>query len=174
MIAGILEPDEGTLKTKGKIGPLLQVGVGSQDEFTVSENIVLYGILLGFNKKWISDKVSEILEFAELSEYKNVKMKHLSSGMKLRVMFSTSMLMDPDILLVDEVISVGDISFRNKSLNSFISFKNRNKTIVLVSHNLSLVQQLCDEVYFLHNGKIMDYGSPNKVINAYQELFKEN
>jgi len=174
LIAGILYPNAGTVVTKGKIGPLLQVGAGSNEELTVMENIILQGVLLGFEKKWIVDKVPEIIKFAELEDYKNEKMKHLSSGMKVRIMFSTAMQIDPDILLVDEVIAVGDLKFRKKSYDSFLSFKNRNKTIVFVSHNLQAIQKLCDIVYFLDKGQIVDYGEPEKVIKSYQGFCKMN
>jgi len=174
LLAGILLPNTGKIVTNGKVGPLLQVGAGSNEELTVNENIIMQGVLLGFKKKWIEDKVSEIIKFAELEDYKNEKMKHLSSGMKVRIMFSTAMQMDPDILLVDEIIAVGDIKFRQKSFDSFLSFKNRNKTIVFVSHNLQAVQKYCDVVYFLDKGKIIDYGEPQKVIKAYQDFCNVN
>jgi len=174
LIAGILYPDNGKIVTKGMVGPLLQIGAGSNEELTVAENIITQGVLLGFEKKWITEKVPEIIRFAELEDYKNEKMKHLSSGMKVRIMFSTAMQMDPNILLVDEIIAVGDIKFRQKSFDSFLSFKNRNKTIVFVSHNLQAVQKLCDVVYFLDSGKIVDYGEPEKVIKSYQAFCKVN
>ena len=174
LIASILYPDSGKIVTKGTVGPLLQIGAGSNDELTVMENIIMQGVLFGFEKKWITQKVPEIIKFAELDDYKNEKMKHLSSGMKVRIMFSTAMQMDPDILLVDEIIAVGDLKFREKSFDSFLSFKNRNKTIVFVSHNLQVVQKLCDVVYFLDKGKIIDYGEPEKVIKSYQGFCKIN
>jgi len=174
LLAGILYPDTGKIVTKGTVGPLLQIGAGSNEELTVNENIIMQGVLLGFEKKWITDKVSEIIKFAELEDYKNEKMKHLSSGMKVRIMFSTAMQMEPDILLIDEVIAVGDIKFRQKSFDSFLSFKNRGKTIVFVSHNLQAIQKYCDVVYFLDKGKIIDYGEPEKVIKAYQDFCNVN
>lgn len=174
LIGGILQPDKGKILTRGKIGPMLQVGVGSNDEFTVSDNIILYGVLLGFDKNWIKKKIPDILKFAELSEYKDIKFKLLSSGMRVRIMFATSILMDPDILLVDEILSVGDESFRKKSFDSFLSFKKRNKTIIFVSHNLQLVKELCDEVYFLNDGKMVESGKPEKVIKMYEEFCKQN
>jgi len=174
LIASILYPDSGKIVTKGTVGPLLQIGAGSNDELTVMENIIMQGVLFGFEKKWITQKVPEIIKFAELDDYKNEKMKLLSSGMKVRIMFSTAMQMDPDILLVDEIIAVGDLKFREKSFDSFLSFKNRNKTIVFVSHNLQVVQKLCDVVYFLDKGKIIDYGEPEKVIKSYQGFCKIN
>lgn len=173
MIAGIFHPDKGSITVNGKIGPLLQVGLGSNDEFTVAENIITYGILLGFKKKIIHDKIPEIIKFAELEEYRDVKMKYLSSGMKVRIMFSTAMLIDPDILLVDEVISVGDASFREKSFNAFLSFKKRDKTIILVSHNLTLIRQLCDEVYVMDKGEIIYHGDPKDVVSKYESFCKK-
>ena len=174
LIASILYPNSGKIVTNGTVGPLLQIGAGSNDELTVMENIIMQGVLFGFEKKWITQKVPEIIKFAELDDYKNEKMKLLSSGMKVRIMFSTAMQMDPDILLVDEIIAVGDLKFREKSFDSFLSFKNRNKTIVFVSHNLQVVQKLCDVVYFLDKGKIIDYGEPEKVIKSYQGFCKIN
>lgn len=174
LIASILYPNSGKIVTEGTVGPLLQIGAGSNDELTVMENIIMQGVLFGFEKKWITQKVPEIIKFAELDDYQNEKMKHLSSGMKVRIMFSTAMQMDPDILLVDEIIAVGDLKFREKSFDSFLSFKNRNKTIVFVSHNLQVVQKLCDVVYFLDKGKIIDYGEPEKVIKSYQGFCKIN
>ena len=173
LIAGILKGDKGTIFTKGKIGPLLQIGAGSSEELSVKENIVLQGVLLGVSKHTITDKVSEILKFAELEEYVNTKMKHLSSGMKVRVMFSTAMSMNPDLLLVDEVISVGDIAFRQKSYDAFLSFKEKNKTIIFVSHNLSVVEKICDEVIMIDKGKIIEIGEPAKVIKTYENFFNK-
>jgi|CXWL01.1.fsa_nt_gi ABC-type polysaccharide/polyol phosphate transport system ATPase subunit len=170
LIAGILTPNEGKIVVNGKIGPLLQIGAGSNEELSVKENIILQGILLGIEKRVIIDKISEILKFAELEEHVNTKMKHLSSGMKVRIMFSTAISMDPDILLVDEVISVGDISFRQKSFDAFLSFKKQNKTIIFVSHNLTQIQQICDEVIMLDKGKIIEMGKPEKVIKTYQDF----
>lgn len=172
LISGVYSPDKGKISIIGKLGPLLQVGVGTNGEYTVKENIVFNGLLLGLKKKEISKKIPEILKFAELEQYEFVKMKYLSSGMKIRIMFSTAMTIDPDILLIDEIISVGDASFREKSFKKFISFKENKKTIVLVSHNLSMIQKLCDEVYALDKGKIIASGDPKSVIQKYLEYCK--
>ena len=172
LVAGVLKPDQGNITTKGVVGPLLQIGLGGNEEFTVKENIITYGMLLGFSKNLMKSKVSEILKFAELEEYINVKMKYLSSGMKVRVMFPTALLMEPDILLVDEIIAVGDASFRKKSFDSFLSFKNKGKTILFVSHNLQQVKQLCDQVYFLDKGKIIEHGEPEKIVKIYEDFCK--
>lgn len=170
LIGGILQPNNGNIETHGRIGPLLHIGSGISEELTVRENIITYGILLGFSKQWINSKVKEILEFAELTDYENVKIKYLSSGMRTRAMFSTALQMDPDILLVDEIISVGDLSFRQKSFEEFLSFKKNYKTIILVSHNLEIVKKFCDEVYFLDSGKIIESGDPKETVRKYQEF----
>jgi len=172
LIAGVLKPDKGSLITKGVVGPLLQIGLGGNEELTVKENIITYGMLLGFKKNLMREKIPEILKFAELEKYGDVKMKYLSSGMKVRIMFSTALLMDPDILLVDEVIAVGDAPFREKSFDAFLAFKEKGKTILFVSHNVTYVKQLCDEVYFLDKGKILEYGDPEKVVKKYEDFCK--
>jgi ABC-type polysaccharide/polyol phosphate transport system ATPase subunit len=173
LMGGIFQPNFGKIMVKGRIGPLLHIGTGINEELTLRENIITYGILLGFSKEWIKGKIKEILDFAELLDYENAKIKHLSSGMRVRAMFSTALQIDPDILLVDEIISVGDFSFRRKSFEKFLSFKNNNKTIVLVSHNLEIVKKLCDEVYFLDSGKIIENGNPEETIKKYQEFYSK-
>jgi len=172
IIAGIFQPDSGTLEVDGTIGPLLQIGAGANDEYSVQETIIFSGLLHGFSIDEITKKIPEILKFAELESYANAKMKYLSSGMKIRILFSVSLTIDPDILLVDEVMAVGDIVFREKSFKSFLNFKKEGKTIILVSHNLSLIQQLCDEVYLLDKGKVIEHGTPKRVIERYRELIK--
>jgi ABC-type polysaccharide/polyol phosphate transport system ATPase subunit len=167
IISGILSPDEGSVDIYGNVGPLLQLGAGTHDEYTVSENIIVNGLLLGLNKKDIKEKIPEILQFAELEKYRDVKIKYLSAGMRVRIMFSTGMLINPDILLVDEVISVGDASFSQKSLKAFLNFKKMGKTIVFVSHDLNQVQQFCDVVYMMDKGKIVDFGKPDEIIKKY-------
>jgi ABC-type polysaccharide/polyol phosphate transport system ATPase subunit len=169
LMGGILQPDNGKIEIHGRVGPLLHIGTGISEELSLGENIITYGILLGFSKKWIKSKIKEILEFAELLDYENTKVKHLSSGMRMRAMFSTALQVNPDILLIDEIISVGDLSFRKKSFDKFLSFKN-NKTVVLVSHNLEIIKKLCDEVYFLDSGKIIAKGNPGEVVSKYQEF----
>jgi len=172
VIAQIFYPQIGEVLVNGSVGPVLQIGAGGNDEFSVEETIIINGLYRGLKKQDILNKIPDILKFAELEVYRNTKMKHLSTGMKVRIMFSTIFSLDPDILLIDEVISVGDQEFRKKSFDSFISFKNRGKTILLVSHNLSMIQQLCDEVYYIDKGQIIDHGSPQKVIQSYTDSFK--
>jgi len=168
-ISGIYIPDKGEIFTYGRIAPLLQIGVGFYNEITAKENIFLYGLLLGIKKDHIKKKIKTIIEFAELDEFQNMKLKHYSSGMKARLAFSTALQVDPDILLVDEILSVGDISFRKKSFDAFLSFKRQNKTILLTSHNLATVSELCDRVIWINKGKLEAVGNPSDVIKQYKE-----
>ena len=134
-IAGIYTPDSGSVKTEGYMAPLLQLGTGFHNDLIPKDNIVIYGMLLGMPKSEISEKVDNIIEFAELNEFTNMKLKHFSSGMRARLAFSTDIQINPDILLVDEILSVGDLAFREKSFKAFLSFKKKEKTILLFAHN---------------------------------------
>ena len=170
MIGKIYSPDRGSVITTGKVTPFLELGTGFNGELTARDNIILYGIILGFTKKKITQKIDEIAKFAELEKFLDTKLKNFSTGMNARLAFSTAIQVDPDILLVDEVLSVGDLPFQKKSFEAFIDFKKREKTIVFVSHNISQVQNLCDKVMLLYNGKIHSYGNPEDVINEYKKL----
>ncbi len=172
IIAGVFVSYEGILEMSVKIGLLLQIVCMTNEEITVNENIILNGLLLGFKKDSITKKIPSILKFAELKNYGGIKMKYLSSGMKVRIMFSTALQIDPDILLVDEVLSVGDISFRQKSFDEFMSFKKRGKTIIFVSHNLSAVEKLCDEVFVMENGQVIKSGKSREMIQFYKERYE--
>jgi len=169
-IAGIYQPDSGKVLRNGRLAPLLHIGTGFHGELTSSENILISGMLYGLSKDEIKDKTDAITEFAELEEFVNMELKHYSSGMKARLAFSIAMQIDPDIVLVDEILSVGDIGFREKSLNEFMSFKKRNKTIIIITHNLGILPQLCDKVLFLDHGKVIEFGSPQTVIQKYKEF----
>lgn len=170
IIGKIYEPDEGTVVTKGKVTPFLELGTGFNGELTARDNIIIYGVILGFTKKEITTKIPEIAKFAEVERFLDTKLKNFSSGMNARLAFATAVEVDPDIMLVDEVLSVGDISFREKSFNAFMDFKRRGKTIVFVSHDITQVMKLCDKVVWLHDGSIRAYGDPNDVIKQYIEF----
>ncbi len=167
LIANIYKHDSGKIRTYGNIVPLLELGIGFNPEFTARNNIILYGKILGFSNKVIKNKVETILQFAELEDFADTKLKNFSSGMYARLAFSTAMQVEPDILLVDEILSVGDITFQKKSFEAFKSFKKNKKTIVYVSHNLDSVKELCDRALFLNDGKIEFIGSPKDAIDAY-------
>lgn len=173
ILARIYTEDSGSVAINGNVTPFLELGTGFKGELTAKENIITYGVLLGFTKKEIIKKIDEIIRFAELEKFLSTKIKNFSAGMNARLAFSTAIQVDPDILLVDEVLSVGDIAFQEKSFKAFVEFKEKGKTIVFVSHNVEQVQRLCDKVLWIHNGKIRDYGLPSDVVEKYKQ-FAEN
>jgi len=174
VVSGIYSPDSGEVQVNGKLAPLLQIGTGFHNELNANENIMITGMLFGIPKEKIKEKINKIIEFAELEQFFNMKLKHYSSGMKARLGFSTALELDPDILLVDEVLSVGDAAFREKSLKAFLNFKEKGKTILISTHNLAILPKLCDRVLLLHNGKILSIGEPSEVIAKYRELIMQN
>ena len=175
IIAGILKPTSGTIDIKGKIMSFIELGVGLQPEFTGRENIFLYGALLGLPRTEIKKKLNSIIEFSGLKKFIDAKLRTYSTGMQMRLVFSTAMMNNPDILLIDEVITVGDESFQKKSFNKIENLKNNGKTIVFVSHSMEQIKTICDKVIFLKYGKIKTIGYPDKVIALYLEsVYKTN
>jgi len=172
LIGGIYSPDSGTINIVGRIAPLLQIGTGFNAEFNAKENIVIYGMLLGLKKNEIESKVETILDFAELKRFRNLKLKNYSSGMKAKLGFSTAIQINPEILLVDEVLSVGDAAFQQKSFEAFLSFKKNNKTIVLTTHNINTISKVADRVVLLDGGKLVNTGKPDEIIPIYNEIVK--
>lgn len=169
IIGNIYTPDQGSVMTNGKVTPFLELGTGFNGEFTARDNIIMYGVILGFTKKEIIEKIDSIIRYAEVEKFLDTKLKNFSSGMNARLAFSTAIQVDPDIMLVDEVLSVGDISFKQKSFNTFIEFKKKGKTIVFVSHDIEQVRKLCDKVVWLHDGTVKAYGEPDFVIEQYKQ-----
>jgi len=172
LIAKIYKADSGIILTYGSIVSLLNLGIGFNPEQTARNNIILYGKILGFTSKEIKNKVQTILKFAELEDFSDAKLKNFSSGMYARLAFSTAMQVNPDILLVDEILAVGDMAFQQKSFEAFKSFKDNKKTIVYVSHNLDSVKELCDRALFLNKGKIEFIGDSEEAVNAYSRMTK--
>lgn len=170
VIAGVYQPDSGNIVIRGTMAPILHIGTGFHKELYPEENIILYGMLLGFSKNEIKEKINDILEFAELKHFSTMKLKHFSSGMRARLGFSTILQLNPDILLIDEVLSVGDIKFKKKSLEAFSSFKDKGKSILLATHSIGTVVDFCDRVLLLHKGKIMNIGEPKEIINEYKKM----
>jgi len=170
IIAGVYKPNKGSVQVNGKMSQLLQLGAGFQEELDAKENIIINGMLLGVTKSHIKQKVDKILEYAELTEFSNMKLKHFSTGMRARLAFSTAMQVDPDILLVDEIQSVGDKNFRKKSYDTFLSFKKNKKTVLHATHVLDNLAQYSDRILLLHKGKIVMIGEPNEVIKKYMEI----
>lgn len=170
IIGKIYSTDEGTIITRGKVTPFLELGTGFNGELTARDNVIMYGVILGFTKKEIMTKIEKIAKFAEVERFLDTKLKNFSSGMNARLAFATAVEVDPDIMLVDEVLAVGDISFREKSFNAFMDFKKRGKTIVFVSHDVNQVMKQCDKVLWLNEGSIRAYGAPNEVVKQYTEF----
>ncbi len=167
IIAGITKPTSGTVKTQGKISALIELGAGFHPEISGRENIFINGIMLGLSKKEIQEKFNEIVRFAELEDFIDAPVKTYSSGMYMRLGFSIAINVNPDILLVDEVLAVGDAAFVPKCLDRIDDFRRRKKTILFVSHDLATVKKICDRVAWLKAGKIMTIGDPSRVVDAY-------
>jgi ABC-2 type transport system ATP-binding protein/lipopolysaccharide transport system ATP-binding protein len=167
IVAGIAKPTSGRVTVQGKVSALIELGAGFHPEITGRENVYINGIMLGLSKKEIHRKFDEIVKFAELEEFIDAPVKTYSSGMYMRLGFSIAINVNPDILLVDEVLAVGDASFVPKCLDRIDDFRRRRKTILFVSHDLSTVEKICDRVVWLKEGRIQSAGEPKRVIDAY-------
>lgn len=168
ILAGVLYPDSGQVHVNGRIAPFLELGVGFQPDLTGKENIYLYGSIMGLSKKEIASKYDDILEFAELKRFESMKLKNFSSGMTVRLAFSTAIQTDPDILLVDEVLSVGDEAFQGKCYDIINEFRAKGKTIIFVSHGLDTIRQLCERSVLLDRGHIRSIGTSDKVVDDFR------
>jgi len=166
-ISGIYQPTSGKVEVFGRLAPLIQLGSGFIGDLPAKENIIMYGMLMGLKKSEIVNKVDRIIEYAELEKFSAMQVKHYSSGMKARLGFSTAMQVNPDILFLDEVLSVGDKNFKKKSFEYFLNFKKNNKTILFTSHNRDLILQQSDEVLLLDKGKKIMMGNPSDVLEKY-------
>lgn len=167
LIAGIAKPTVGTVEVHGRISALIELGAGFHPEITGRENVFVNGVMLGLTKREISKRFDEIVEFAELEDFIDAPVKTYSSGMYMRLGFAVAVHVDPDVLLVDEVLAVGDEGFSLRCLDKFAEFKRRGKTILLVTHGLSMVERFCDEAVWLDNGKVYGEGDPRRVVHAY-------
>jgi ABC-2 type transport system ATP-binding protein/lipopolysaccharide transport system ATP-binding protein len=172
VIAGVLKPFSGRVSVNGKIAPLIELGAGFDPELTGKENVYLNASILGFSKKEIDKKFKKIVEFSELGEFIYSPLKNYSSGMISRLGFSIATEVDPDILIVDEVIAVGDEHFRRKCDKRIMDFKKAGTTILLVSHNMEDIKRLCDRVLWLDHGLLRMYGDPLMVTQEYLEEMK--
>ena len=168
-IAGVLKPTEGKVTTRGKIVPLLELGAGFDRQYTAAENIYLYGAVLGYSRQFIRSKFDEIVEFAELEDFINVPVKNYSSGMKSRLAFSIAMVVEADILILDEVLSVGDAKFKKKSEEKIKEMFRNGTTVLFVSHNLSQVKKLCEKAILLEHGRLAVYGDMERVAEIYEK-----
>ena len=169
-IAGVYKPTSGNVQVNGRMSPLMQLGAGFQPELNAQENIIINGMLLGFSKSSMQEKVKEIIQYAELEKFTNLKLKQFSTGMRARLAFSIAMDIDPDVLLVDEILSVGDKNFRKKSYETFMIFKKKKKTILHVTHNIGNLSEYSDRVLLLDKGKNVMIGKPDEVLEKYQNI----
>jgi ABC-2 type transport system ATP-binding protein/lipopolysaccharide transport system ATP-binding protein len=167
LVAGIAKPTSGRLKVEGKISALIELGAGFHPEISGRENVFINGIMLGLSKKEISRKFDEIVRFAELEDFIDAPVKTYSSGMYMRLGFSVAINVNPDVLLIDEVLAVGDAAFVPKCLDRIDDFRRRKKTILFVSHDLATVEKICDKVAWMKGGKIQMLGEPKRVVDAY-------
>ncbi len=167
LVAGITKPTTGTVKVEGRISALIELGAGFHPEISGRENVYINGIMLGLTKREVTRRFDEIVEFAELQDFIDAPVKTYSSGMYMRLGFAVAIHVDPDVLLVDEVLAVGDEGFTHKCLDKFGEFKRRGKTILLVTHSLALVERFCDEALWLDSGKVRGSGDPKRVVGAY-------
>jgi ABC-type polysaccharide/polyol phosphate transport system ATPase subunit len=167
LVAGISKPTTGDVRVQGRISALIELGAGFHPEISGRENVFINGIMLGLTKREVSRRFDEIVEFAELREFIDAPVKTYSSGMYMRLGFAVAIHVDPDVLLVDEVLAVGDESFTHKCLDKFAEFKRRGKTILLVTHSLNLVERFCDEALWLDSGTVRAHGDPKRVVDSY-------
>ena len=170
LLSKIYQPDSGYVETNGTVVPVLALGLGFHPDLTAITNIYQSSILLGISKKQIKEKIDDIIKFAELEKFADTKLKNFSSGMQMRLAFATAVQVDPAVLLLDEVVAVGDLNFQKKCLAVMKEFKKRGKSIVIVSHNPSDIEQLCDRAMFLKDGIIESIGKPPEVLKTYENF----
>ena len=169
VVSGVMKPTEGKVEVNGVISPMIELGAGFDGDLTARENIYLNGAILGYSKEFLDSKFDEIVEFSELKDFLDVPVKNFSSGMVAKLAFSISTIVDPEILIGDEILSVGDIKFQEKSKNKMMSMINGGTTVLYVSHSLDSIRELCNKVVWLEHGKVVMAGETNKVCDAYYE-----
>lgn len=167
VIAGVLKATEGNVSVKGNIVPLLELGAGFDRDYTGRENIFLYGTMLGYSKTFLRERFDEIVEFSELGDFINVPLKNYSSGMKARLGFSIATITEPEILILDEVLSVGDAKFRKKSEKKVRSMVRKGVTVLFVSHSIDQVLSMCNKAMILDHGQLLAFGKAGEVCEAY-------
>lgn len=168
ILAGVLKPTEGTVSVKGTIAPLIEVGAGFDPELTARENIYLNGAILGYSRKFLDAHFDQIITFAELENFVNVPIKNFSSGMYARLGFAIATVVDPDILIVDEVLSVGDYKFKEKCTKRIKEMIDQGTTIIIVSHEIDLIEEVCNKVLWLDHGKVKGIGNTDKICEEYK------
>ena len=167
IIARVMRPDQGRISVNGRIAPMLELGLGFHPELTVKENVVVFGTIMGLKREKLRKQIESIVEFAELKRFEDAPLNTLSSGMQMRLAFSVAVETDAEIILVDEALAVGDMEFQRKCLGRFKEFKKQGRTIVLVSHDMNLVTEFCDNALFLSRGEIVASGNTKDVVKEY-------
>ena len=173
VLSGVMKPTKGSVTVHGTIAPLLELGAGFDMNYTGKENIFLYGATMGFSRKFMETKYDEILEFSELQEFIDVPMKNYSSGMRARLGFAVATVVDPEVLILDEVLSVGDARFRQKSEAKIMNMFDKGTTVVFVSHNTDQVRRICNRAILLQKGQIIAQGTTEEVCAIYDEMTKK-
>ncbi|MCR5149774.1 MAG: ABC transporter ATP-binding protein [Clostridiales bacterium] len=172
VIAGVLKPTEGTVKVDGVIAPMLELGAGFDLNYSGKENIFLYGATMGYSRKYIKEKYDEIVEFSELKDFIDVPVKNYSSGMRARLGFAIASAVEPEVLILDEVLSVGDAKFRKKSENKIRSMFDKGVTVLFVSHSVDQVLNICNKAVVLDKGRIIASGSAQEICEQYNDMVK--
>lgn len=174
LLTRILRPNQGTIETKGKIACLIELGAGFHPDMTGRENVYINASIFGIPKKTVDERFDRILEFSGIGDYIDERIRNYSSGMYLRLAFSVAISVDADILLIDEILAVGDMRFQRKCLDKLNEFKENGGTIVLVTHSASQAKEMCDNVLWIDNGAIREYGESERVCNDYVEYMTNN
>lgn len=169
VISGVMKPTDGKVETNGVISPMIELGAGFDAELTARENIYLNGAILGYSKKFIDDKFNEIVEFSELIDFLDVPIKNFSSGMVAKLAFSICTIVNPEILIVDEILSVGDIKFQEKSKNKMMEMIHGGTTVLFVSHSLEQIKELCTKVVWIDHGQVVEIGDSKIVCENYRK-----
>ncbi len=167
VVSGVMKPTKGKVITNGVISPMIELGAGFDQNLTARENIYLNGAILGYSKKFIDEKFEEIVEFSELKDFLEVPVKNFSSGMTAKLAFSIATIVDPEILIVDEILSVGDIKFQEKSKNKMMEMIRGGTTVLYVSHSLESIKDLCTKVVWIEHGEVKKVGNTKDVCDAY-------
>ena len=168
IVSGIYKPTSGKAVAAGRVAPMLELGSGFDDELSGRENIFLNGAILGFTEKFLQEKYDEIVDFSELGEFINMPIKTYSSGILMRLAFSVATMIEPEILILDEILAVGDASFHNKSFHRMMQLMEGGTTVLFVSHSLDKVREICHRVLWLDHGRMLDIGATEDICDAYE------
>ncbi len=174
IISGILKPTSGTVTVRGNVVPMLELGSGFDFDLSGRENVFLNGAILGYDEEFLKDKFDEILKFSELAEFIDIPIRNYSSGMVMRLAFSIASLVDPEIMIVDEILAVGDSAFQEKSKNKMLELMSGGTTVLFTSHSIDQIKEMCDRVLWLDHGKVMDMGKPGEICGKYEEFINNN